>query len=289
MRHNHFREHERGMALILSLLALLLISAVGLGLIYMSNTETSINSNYKDTQTAFFAMRAGLEEGRDRLRSNSTFPIALPTNFPPAAGSIVYITNPAGPADPVTPQTFGSQYFDDEFCHESFVGSGVAWVAPSTPCAAAGAVPVGSFVTVASHSPNTNTAGALKYKWVRVTLKQNGTAGLPANPNSWVDSGQPAAAQVCWDGTFLKERVSTAMGFATCDLARNAGFNVRPVYLVTAMAVTPSGSRRVGQYEAGAYMITPPAAGLDFAGPGAIFNHAPNSNNFGIDGTNSGN
>ena len=60
MRHNDFRKHERGMALILSLLALLLISAVGLGMIYMSNTESSINGNYKDTQTAFFAMRASL-------------------------------------------------------------------------------------------------------------------------------------------------------------------------------------------------------------------------------------
>ncbi len=289
MRHNDFREHERGMALILSLLALLLISAVGLGLIYMSNTETSINRNYRDTQTAFFAMRAGLEEGRDRLRSNATFALALPTTFPPAPGSIVYITNPAGPGDAVTPQTFGSQYFDDEFCHEYFPGVATSGVAQATTCGAPNAIPPGSYAFVASQSPNTNTAAALKYKWVRVTLKQNGTTGLPANPNSWVDSGQPAAAQVCWDGTFLKERVSTALGFATCDLARNAGFNVRPVYLVTAMAVTPSGSRRVGQYEAGAYMITPPAAGLDFAGPGATFNHAPNSNNFGIDGTNSGN
>ena len=290
MRQSNLRKHERGMALILSLLALLLISAVGLGLIYMSNTETSINSNYKDTQTAFFAMRAGLEEGRDRLRSNATFALPLPTAFPPAAGSIVYITNPAGPGDPVTPQTFGSQYFDTEFCHESFVGSGVAWVAPGTPCVAAGAVPVGSFVTVASQSPNTNTAAALKYKWVRVTLKQNGTTGTPGNANTYVDSNQPAGSQVCWDGTFLKETASTAMGalYTTCDLARNAGFNVRPVYLITSMAITPQGSRRVGQYEAGAYMITPPAAGLDFAGPGATFNHAPNSNNFGISGTNSG-
>src|ERR1700746_3295140 len=158
MRQNNFRKPERGMALILSLLALLLISAVGLGMIYMSNTETSINTNYRDTQTAFFAMRAGLEEGRDRLRSNATFPIPLPTAFPPAAGSVVYILNPAGPADAVTPQTFGSTYFDDEFCHESFVGSGVAWVAPGTPCNAAGAVPAASIVTVASQSPNTNRA-----------------------------------------------------------------------------------------------------------------------------------
>jgi hypothetical protein len=291
MRQNNFRKHERGMALILSLLALLLISAVGLGLIYMSNTETSVNSNYKDTQTAFFAMRAGLEEGRDRLRSNSTAPtIPLPVAFPPAAGSVVYILNPAGATDTVTPQTFGSQYFDDEFCHESFVGSGVAWVAPGTPCTAAGAVPLGWITTLASASPNTNTAAALKYKWVRVTLKQNRTTGNPANANTWVDSTQPAASQVCWDGTLLKERVSTAMGaaYTTCALAKNAGFNVQPVYLITSMAITPQGSRRVGQYEAGAYMITPPAAGLDFAGPGAQFNSAPHSNNFGISGTNSG-
>lgn len=290
MRQNNFREHERGMALILSLLALLLISAVGLGLIYMSNTETSINSNYRDTQTAFFAMRAGLEEGRDRLRSNSTAPsIPLPVAFPPAAGSVVYILNPAGPADPVTPQTSGTTSFDDEFCHEYF--QGVVWsgVPQGTPCTAATAVPLAWMATLPSASPNTNTAAALKYKWVRVTLKQNATTGKLANANSWVDSGQPAASQVCWDGTFLKERVSTAMGpYATCALAKNAGFNVQPVYLITSMAITTQGSRRVGQYEAGAYMITPPPAGLDFAGPGAIFNNAPNSNNFGINGTNSG-
>jgi hypothetical protein len=292
MRHNDFRKHERGMALILSLLALLLISAVGFGMIYMSSTESSINGNYKDTQTAFFAMRAGLEEGRDRLRANSTFPLTLPTNFPPAAGSIVYVTNPAGPGDNVTPWAFGanSPYFDDEFCHESFVGSGVVWVAPNTPCGAAGVAPAGSWVSVPSQSPNTNSLAALKYKWVRVTLKQNGTTGTPGTPSTWVDSTQPAASQVCWDGNLLKERVSTAISalYTTCDMAKNAGFNVRPVYLITAMAITPQGSRRVGQYEAGAYMITPPAAGLDFAGPGAQFNNAPNSNNFGIDGTNSG-
>lgn len=297
MRQNNLRKHERGMALILSLLALLLISAVGLGMIYMSNTETSINTNYRDTQTAFFAMRAGLEEGRDRLRSNSLLnlppygpPLVLPTAFPPAAGSIVYITNPAGPADAVTPQTFGTTYFDDEFCHESFVGSGVAWVASGTPCNAAGAVPPGSWVTIGSQDPNTNTASAMKYKWVRVTLKQNGTTGTPGNINTYTDSTQPANAQVCWDGTLLKERVSTAMGalLTTCALAKNAGFNVQPVYLITSMAITPQGSRRVGQYEAGAYMITPPTNALALDGPGATFNKAPNSANFGINGYNSG-
>src|SRR6202040_102834 len=90
------------------------------------------------------------------------------------------------------------------------------------------------------------------------------------------------------DATLLQERVASAMGYASCLLAKNAGFNVQPVYLITSMALTPQGSRRVGQYEAGAYMVTPPAAGLDFAGPNAQFNNAPNSNNFGISGCNSG-
>src|SRR5438477_4140061 len=151
MRQHDFRKHERGMALILSLLALLLISAVGLGLIYMSNTETSINRNYRDTQTAFFAMRAGLEEGRDRLRANSTPPtIPLPILPPPPAGSVVYILNPAGPGDAVTPQTSGSTSFDDEFCHEYFPG--VAWsgVPQGTACGAGTAVPLAWMATLAS-------------------------------------------------------------------------------------------------------------------------------------------
>src|ERR1700721_2478748 len=136
---NSGKPNERGMALILSLLALLLISAVGLGMIFMSPPETSINANYRDTQTAFFAMRAGLEEGRDRLRSNSNVPIPLPALPPPAAGSFVYILNPAGAADAAvdTPWVLGvnSPYFDDEFCHESFANPRVA---PGTPCSSLG-------------------------------------------------------------------------------------------------------------------------------------------------------
>ena len=287
MRNSTFRTHERGMALIIALLLLLLVSAVGLGMIYMSTTETTINANYKDTQTAFFAMRAGLEEMRDRIRSNSLNAIAVPTTMPGAAGSIVYIINPASNTEVVDPKTFGNAYFDDEFCHESFVGSGVAYVVPGTPCPAAGAPPAGSVATyITSTSPYTGTAASLKYKWVRITLKQNGTF-----PNALVDPTQTGAnlgSPVCWDGTLQQERVASAMGYATCALAKNAGFNVQPIYLITSMAITPQGSRRVGQYEAGAYQITPPAAGLDFAGPNAQFNNAPNSNNFGINGTNSG-
>jgi len=125
--------NERGIALLIVLLALLLLSAIGMGMMYMSDTETSINGNYRDTQLAFFAMRSGLEEARDRMRSNSVSPLTLPTAMPGAANSILYLINPAGAADVVDPKTSGNAYFDDEFCHETFSGLALSNPGPNVP------------------------------------------------------------------------------------------------------------------------------------------------------------
>lgn len=292
MMRKHTRlNHESGIALIVALLALLLVSAVGLGMIYMSNTESSINSNYKDTQTSFFAMRAGLEEMRDRMRSNSLQPVPalgfplIPVSMPgTAANSIVYITNP-GLGDNVDPKTFGNPFFDDEFCHEQFTG--LPYVLVGTPCQAAQAPPGGSVAYVPSMSPKTGTAGSLKYKWVRITLKQNGAFQIaPPATAGLVDTGQPAASQVCWDAFAYQERVASAMaGSADCATAVANGYNVQPLYLITSMAITPTGSRRVGQYEAAAFNIAPPASGLALDGPPAAANfNPPNSTNGVVNG-----
>ena len=293
MRKNNCPNHERGMALILALLALLLISAVGLGMIYMSTTETSINSNYKDTQQAFFAMRAGLEEMRDRMRSNSlqpTPPLAvplIPTNWPGSAtpaNSIVYITNPSF-GENVDPKSSTNPFFDDEFCHEQFVG--LPYVATGTPCTAANAPPATNVAPyVASMSPNTRTLGSLKYKWVRITMKQNGAFQVGATTAGLVDPSQGIASPVCWDAFALQERVASAMGGAPdCATAAANGFNVQPLYLITSMAITPTGSRRVGQYEAAAFNIAPPPSGLALDGPPAAANfNPPSSTNAVVDG-----
>jgi len=293
MRKNTCRKHERGMALILVLLALLLISAIGMGMIYMSTTETSINTNYKDTQLAFFAMRGGLEEMRDRMRSNSLQPTPalavplIPTNWPGSAtpaNSVVYITNPSL-GENVDPKTFGNQFFDDEFCHEQFTG--LPYVAAGTPCTAAYAPPATNVAPyVASMSPNTGTLGSLKYKWARITMKQNGAFQVGTTTTGLVDPGQPVGSPVCWDAFSYQERVASAMGgSADCATAVANGYNVQPVYLITSMAVTPSGSRRVGQYEAAAFNIAPPPSGLALDGPpsAADFN-PPSSANGVVDG-----
>src|SRR5258708_25698996 len=110
MRKHNSRHKERGVALLIAILALLLISAVGLGMVYMSNTETSINANYKDTQTAFFAMRAGLEEMRDRMRSDATFPIGLPATMPCTPHSLLYILTPSGGSHLIDPTTSAANH-----------------------------------------------------------------------------------------------------------------------------------------------------------------------------------
>src|SRR6202140_2367505 len=274
--------NESGIALLIVLMALFLVAAVGMGMIYMSNTETSINANYRDTQVAFFSMRGGLEEMRDRMPASAPSPITLPTAMPSTtAGSIVYITNP-GASETVAPATFGSTYFDDEFCHESFTGSGVTYRSPGTPCGSADAPPSG-LTTVASIMPYTGTSSSLKYKWVRVTLKQNGT--FPNALVAPIDASHPAASQVCWDTTNNKETVLYALGstYINCADARAHNLMVEPVYIVTSLAITPQGSRRVGQYETAAVSITPPPSSIALDGSGTNFG-PPNSNNGAISG-----
>jgi hypothetical protein len=281
------RNRESGMALITVLLLLVLVSAIGLGMVFMSNTESSINSNYRDSQLAFYAMRAGLEEVHDRMRSTSPWPINRPTVLPGNANSILYIINPAA-GDTVDPKTAGNAYFDDEFCHEAF-GLGLANPGVGVPCTVGPpAASVAAYVN--SVEPNINTASALKYKWARITLKENSTFanGVPA---AYVDSTQPAATQVCYQGVAGQEIPVTLVPggpWASCAAAVQNGQDASPVYVVTSLAITPNGSRRMGQYEIAAVTVSTPPAALGMDGPAAVFNPTPSSSNYFINGTDSG-
>src|SRR5712664_3355716 len=113
---------ERGVALVMALLVLLLITAVGMGMIMMSNTETNISANFRDEQTAYFAAKAGIEEVRDRLRAGSANSLLLPTTLgstlPGAPSGILYVINPLG-SETVAPWLItGSNYPDNELVKE---------------------------------------------------------------------------------------------------------------------------------------------------------------------------
>ena len=53
------RNRERGIALLMAVVGMFLISAMAAGMIIMANTETNISSNYKDEQLGIL-----LREGR---------------------------------------------------------------------------------------------------------------------------------------------------------------------------------------------------------------------------------
>jgi hypothetical protein len=54
-------ESERGSALIIALMATMLLTALGLTLVLMSNTETQISANYRNSQEALYAADAAVE------------------------------------------------------------------------------------------------------------------------------------------------------------------------------------------------------------------------------------
>src|SRR5436305_2220447 len=59
--------NERGIALFMAIFALMLLSAIAAGFMYLANTETAVNANYRSGQQAYFAARAGLQEARLRI------------------------------------------------------------------------------------------------------------------------------------------------------------------------------------------------------------------------------
>jgi len=243
------RKQEQGVALLLALLALMLLSAIAAGMMFMSSTETSIGANFKSEEQAYFSARAGVEEVRDRMLVNNpnTINASLPTTLPAAGGGVLYVLNGATPAN-IT--GLGSSLMaDDELCHDFSYG-GMTSVPANVRCTT---LPAGTgwFTTTASAAPY-----ALDYKWVRVTLKANNSAPY------LVDSAQAGNLQTCWNGA---SEVVAPAGTACSALATTAS----PVYLVTALAMTSSGARRIVQQEIGQKPVgTFPGGGMFATGVG---------------------
>src|SRR5205823_2355022 len=175
------RTPERGVALVVALLMLMLISAALMGMIMMSNTETNISSNFRDEQTAFFSSKGGIEEICKEVTCTGGVPTGSWYVTPAAAASASYAATPI-----------------------------------------------------------------LPWKWVRVMAminKPSTTSKLmPVNGSSGSDI--TAGYRVCWNGT--NEVAISNIIYTSCPAANNTYL---PVYELTALAVTSSGSRRMTQYE----------------------------------------
>lgn len=253
--------HEKGVALFLCLFALLLLSSIAFGLMFIANTETAVNYNYRGSVQAFYAARAGAMEGVDRMRPGvAGYSITPPSTMPTSSAGtgVVYIINKSSSSETVEPWNLADPYyFDNELCNERFVNSGGTPLLGASftpagngiPCSIAG---TGSYYTIiSSGDPNTNTSAAMPYKWVRITQKQNGTA----NPYCVNGScGTSPDSKVCWDGSH-EQLLSTLGGYTDCEYPPAGSPPYSTVYVVTALARTNTGARRMYQVE---YAPAPP-------------------------------
>ena len=236
------------------MLALLLLTAIATGMMFMSSTEASISSNFKAEETAYFAARAGVEEMRDRMLTANPNTIApqLPTTLPSAGGRVLYLLQTGVTMANVTNVTPTNPLADDELCHDYGAASfgGMTYQPANVRCID---LPGGTAWYVSpnptSVAPFAASANPMEYKWVRVSLKQNNSSS-----GYLVDAGQPVGNLVCWNGN---SEVVLPTALASCS---NMAPIANPVYLVTALAVTASGARRLVQQD----ISQTPTAGFNY-------------------------
>jgi hypothetical protein len=242
------RKHEQGVALLLALLALMLLSAIAAGMMFMSSTETSIGSNFKASETAYFAARAGIEEARERMVSDPALMAALPllpNQIPPLGLTAIYVKQSNVADADITNVVASNMVADDELCHDFASYGGMTH--PTTTNTRCTSLPTGgwSYTPFLSTAPFAADPGRLEYKWVRITLKADTSSPYPVDaiPGTVVPIAGNANNQVCWNGV---SEVVLPAGTATCSAMSPTAL---PVYLLTALAVTPSGARRMLQEE----------------------------------------
>jgi Tfp pilus assembly protein PilX len=255
---------EEGIALLISIFVLLLISVVAISLIVSSGTESALAGNYRSSTSVYYAAVAGLEEVRARLRPQS--PISFKNTdaaFLPAAGaplavcSPIYVINPVG-GENVTPWDAANPYYDGQFSQE-FGGVCPAPLPPN---------PSTSTPSIWNRNPLNGLPfpGPL-YKWVRI----NGVSELSLNLDTFPYDTTTDATLVYYDGTRLNDQ--------------NTG---NQVLEVTALAVLPNGSQKLVQY-----LAAPTPLNLNFNAaltldgqnmqPNVQFT-VPNSSNFSVRG-----
>src|SRR5437764_7232850 len=108
LNNKHGQHSESGFALFIAIFTLLLITAIAVGMLMLTNTDTNISTNFRDEQTAFFAAKAGLEEVRDRMRSNAGNGISLNYNSPTGVTPVSVSLLPGATSSTSAPPTFGS-------------------------------------------------------------------------------------------------------------------------------------------------------------------------------------
>jgi hypothetical protein len=230
---------ESGIALLIAIFVLVLVSVVALSMMLSSGMETSLAGNYRLSTQSFYAGYAGLEEARGRMWSKHPNKLGALLPSPMNVGQAVYIINPAA-GEVVAPTTLANAYYDNEYVNEFGVAANTL---------GASAVTTNSVFTGAA------LPGPL-YKWVRITpeTEQSEKTDIDAD-------GNESTLPIFYDG--LHQYVQGS--FPT--LANEPTWQ-KQVYSLTSLAVLPNGAKRMVQEDVAMaiFNFTFPAA-LTLDGP----------------------
>jgi len=242
---NRKKQAEAGIALLISIFVLLLISVIAIALIVSAGTESALAGNYRSSTAVYYAALSGLEEARGRLLSKNpdAFRTTDPSTFLPLVGTALnmgdtyYLINPVG-GETITPWDSSSTYADKQFNTE-FLPSGFS--APTNPS------PTAQSVWNRNPLQALNLPGPL-YKWVRINAVSEKSLGVDADSDGHADSTTP----LYYDGAHFSNNPS-------------AGSQVLEL---TSLAVLPNGSQKLVQYLVATIPITLPpfSAALTLAG-----------------------
>jgi hypothetical protein len=104
------RRGERGFALVLAILSLMLLTFLGLTMATTTSTELQIATNFRWSQQALYNAEAGLEAGRVVLSEVSSVSSEWAGILPPARTGLKWLPRPDGDPPPVGGTSTGRDY-----------------------------------------------------------------------------------------------------------------------------------------------------------------------------------
>jgi hypothetical protein len=206
---------QRGIVLLLAIIALLLISAVGAAILYMAASESGFVGSQRAGARSFYAGMGGLEEARYRLLpgfqpagtpplglnytdpinmvgpgGNPVFPCTateLPNTLVPCITSAVTPLTPplfAGPPLPVAPPRNSNVLY---IMNSAAANPAAPANNPNAPPSATNdpflpaEVPVAAITTTGSIQPGAGSGSSVPYRWIRINLKTERSARQDLN------------------------------------------------------------------------------------------------------------
>jgi hypothetical protein len=255
------RRPQQGIALLIAIFVLLLISVVAIALLVSSGTETALGANYRMSSTVYYAALAGLEEARGRLLPKNpnyfgASVISPTTTFP--LGQTLYVINRLT-GENIVPWDTSNPYYDNEYGTE-FPGSASSATWQS--------------VNSVWDSNNQGIPGPI-FKWVRINAASEHSLFLRVN-----SSGYSLSPEIYYDPFHFDKN-----GNPWPSLVVGSTPTAVQALEITAMASLPNGSKKILQY-----LVAPMAFNLTFPSALTIDGNAvtfsvPSSGAFHVSGT----